>query len=131
MFAFDMSSWALHLLQTCLNAPTDSILRKPKVIKGVWGLVVLPSFLYFRGLVWPMLGYSSMVESEQWLAQLESTLVPGSALWFRRIFLLWMTLWMGFHAVRFKRLVFHPHIQRIMGTSGESASVAELGNVNS
>lgn len=125
MFALDMSSWALHLLQTCLNAPADSVLSKPKVIKGVWGLVVLPSFFYFRFYVWPMLGYSSIGESEQWLAQLESTLVPGSALWFRRTFLLWMTLWMGFHAIHFKRLVFHPHIQRIMGTGGEQYASVE------
>lgn len=117
MFALDISSWAMHLLQTCLNAPTNSRLSQPKVIRGVWALLVVPSFLYFRFWVWPLLGYSATVESERWLAQLESTLVPGSALWFRRAFQVWMALWMGFHAIHFKRLVFHPHIQRIMLSS--------------
>ena len=123
MFALDISNWAMHLLQTCLNAPTNSRLSQPKVIRGVWALLVVPSFLYFRFWVWPLLGYSATVESERWLAQLESTLVPGSALWFRRAFQVWMALWMGFHAVHFKRLVFHPHIQRIM-----LSSTAQDGN---
>jgi len=117
MFALDMSSIALHLLQTCLNAPTDSVLSRPKVVKSVWALLVIPSFLYFRFWVWPMVGYSAVVESEQWLTQLESTLVPGSAQWFRRTSQVWMALWMGFHAIRFKRLVFHPHIQRMSSSS--------------
>jgi hypothetical protein len=124
MFALDMSSWALHLLQTCLNAPTESVLSQPRVIRAVWALLVLPSFLYFRFWVWPWVGYSAMMESDHWLAQLESTLVPGSALWFRRVFQVWMALWMGFHAIHFKRLVFHPHLQRIM-TASSCDSVAQ------
>lgn len=122
MFALDMSSWALHLLQTCLNAPAGSFLSQPKVIRGVWLLLVCPTFLYFRFWVWPMVGYSAMVESERWLAQLESALVPGSARWFRRTFQLWMGLWMGFHAIHFKRLVFHPHVQRITKADGTAGN---------
>eukprot|EP00797_Seminavis_robusta_P007454 Sro150_g068940.2 (686) ;mRNA; f:85138-87195 len=122
MFALDFSSLALHLLQTCLNAPSDSILSQKRTIRVVWALLVVPSFLYFRFYVWPMVGYSARVESEQWLAQLESTLVPGSASWFRWTFQTWMALWMGFHVIHFKRLFFHPHIQRIMSPSNEEAS---------
>ena len=132
MFALDMSSWALHLLQSCLNAPSDSVLSQPRVIRAVWLLMVCPSFLYFRFLVWPMVGYSAMVESERWLAQLESTLVPGSAVWFRRSFLMWMLTWIGFHAIHFKRLVFHPHIQRIMNAKDElSTTMGATSNLSS
>ena len=129
MFALDMSSWSMHLLQTCLNAPDDSILSQAKVIRGVWALLVFPSFLYFRFFVWPLLGYSATVESEQWLSQLESTLVPGSAMWFRRTFQLWMVFWISYHVLHFKRLVFHPHVQRIMlSTSLDSDSQQKKGS---
>lgn len=128
MFALDISSWSMHLLQTCLNAPNDSWLSQPKVICGVWAVLVVPSFLYFRFWVWPLLGYSATVESEWWLAQLESTLVPGSAIWFRRAFQLWMALWMGFHAIHFKRLVFHPHLQRIMLSSASQEGNKQVGS---
>lgn len=131
MFALDISAAALHLLQTCINAPDHSVLRKPKVIQFVLVGLVLPSYVYFRFYVWPLVGYSVMTESDRWLAQLESTLVPGSAKWFRITLQVWMALWMGFHMIHFQRLLFHPHLQRIFATESPAKTEnPQEGKVN-
>jgi hypothetical protein len=90
LFAFDISSWSLHLLQICINAPDDSYLwiwfqryhvKPAVVISRIYWYIVIPSFVITRFIIWPNLWYSMMTDSAQkWLQQLEMTLWSGSAL---------------------------------------------------
>jgi hypothetical protein len=90
LFAFDVSSWSLHLLQICINAPDDSYVwrllpskyqnEKGSFVHGLYLFVVVPSFIVARFVIWPALWYSVAFESQSWLKQLEMTLWPGSAL---------------------------------------------------
>jgi hypothetical protein len=57
MFAFDYSSWSLHLLQICINVPEESAMQRSNVFLGVYWLAVVPSFVLTRFLVWPALWY--------------------------------------------------------------------------
>jgi len=125
MFAYDSSSWFLHLLQLCMNSPNNSnnnnnssgedenfLFTKPTIVKYLHRYIVVPSFVYFRLIVWSFVGLSALSkESQYWLIQLESTLlIPGSGKYMRICFQLWMLLWMGFNMIHFKRLIFHPHL---------------------
>jgi hypothetical protein len=114
MFAFDVSNWFLHLLQICMNAPIDSILKQSKVISWVYWLGVIPSFVITRFLVWPLLWYSAVFESQRWLIQLEKTLWIGSATILRCIFHVWMLLIQILNMVYFYRLLHHPHMNNIL-----------------
>jgi hypothetical protein len=114
MFAFDVSSWFLHLLQSCINAPDGSRWKKPTTVARIRSWLVIPSFVVARFMIWPAVWYSLQVESKQWLVQLENMLMPGSALAMRCIFHFWMILLMGSTVVYFRRLLDHPHLQRIL-----------------
>ena len=132
MFAFDVSSWFLHLLQVCINAPdsdvdTDDdsflfscykramrILRRPRTIACIHRYLVLPIFCYARLFIWPALWYSCMTESSYWLQQLERTLWTGSAQQLRWMFTVWLVLLLGMTAVYLRRLIYHPHVKRIL-----------------
>jgi hypothetical protein len=117
MFAFDVSSWFLHLLQICMNAPDASRWRRAKVVSRIYSWLVIPSFVVTRFMIWPMVWYSLEVESKVWLVQLENMLMPGSALAMRCTFHFWMILLIGSTVVYFRRLLDHPHLRRILRQS--------------
>lgn len=119
MFAFDVSSWFLHLLQICMNAPESSRWKQRATVSRIYKGLVIPSFVITRFLMWPCVWYSLEVESKAWLVQLENMLVPGSAFAMRCTFHFWMILLMGSTVVYFRRLLDHPHLQRILRQSGE------------
>ena len=117
LFAFDVSSWSLHLLQICINAPDDSYLwyllppkyqkERGTFIRGLYLFLVIPSFVIARFIIWPALWYSVAYESQSWLKQLEMTLWPGSALVLRIIM---HTLMLILHCVSLlylRRLLSH------------------------
>jgi hypothetical protein len=114
MFAFDVSSWFLHLLQICMNAPDASRWKQAKVVSRIYTWLVIPSFVVTRFMIWPAVWYSLEVESKVWLVQLENMLMPGSALAMRCTFHFWMILLMGSTVVYFRRLLDHPHLRRIL-----------------
>lgn len=114
LFAFDVSSWFLHFLQVCINAPEDSRWRRNAVISRIyWGLVI-PSFVVTRFAIWPAIWYSASFESTKWLTQLEKTLWPGSAALLRNVFNLLMVILHAMSVIYFRRLLNHPHLQRIL-----------------
>jgi hypothetical protein len=45
IFALDVSSLFIHLLQLCINAPPNSWLHKPRVIAWIHRGIVIPMFL--------------------------------------------------------------------------------------
>jgi hypothetical protein len=73
MFAFDASSCFLHALQICMNHNRLKVHTR----KVYW--VVVPSFIVARFFIWSCLYYSVVYESQEWLRQLEHSLLPGSA----------------------------------------------------
>ena len=117
LFAFDVSSWSLHLLQICINAPDDSYLwyfLPPKFQKergtfnrGLYLYLVIPSFVIARFMIWPALWYSVAYESKSWLQQLEMTLWPGSALLLRIIMHALMLILHCISLLYLRRLLFH------------------------
>lgn len=115
MFAFDVSSCFLHLLQICLNANESSAIKTRKsTISFVYYGLVLPSFVVMRFGVWPALWYSTVVESQNWFRQLESVLVPRASLVVQIILQCWILLSMVLSAIYFRRLCRQPHLQRIL-----------------
>lgn len=110
-FALDVSSLLLHLLQICINAPFHV---PPSLIKWFHRLLVIPLFLYCRLYLWPFVVWKSVLwESHGWLQQMEFTLFPGleqTILWtFHGLILLLL----GLNLVLLKRLLYHPHLQRV------------------
>jgi hypothetical protein len=116
LFAFDVSSWSLHLLQICVNAPDDSYLwhilpkhmrreKKAAVIRAVYWFIVMPSFLTARFFIWPTLWYSATYESQSWIRQLEMTLWPGSAFLLRCILHTLMLILHGLSILYLRRLL--------------------------
>jgi hypothetical protein len=114
MFAFDISSCFLHLLQLCTNARENSRWRRPDVISKVYHGLVLPTYIATRFLIWPALWYSATFESEKWLRQLEQTLVPGSASLLKGVMHILMTMLMATTVVHFNRLCKHPQVRRAL-----------------
>jgi hypothetical protein len=114
MFAFDVSSWFLHLLQVCINAPENSRWRRRKIVSRVYWYLVIPSFVVARFMIWPAIWYSAAFESSFWLKQLEKTLWPGSAALLRNIIHFFMGILLSFSAVYFRRLLTHPQIQVLL-----------------
>lgn len=114
LFAFDVSSWFLHLLQVCINAPEDSHFwrRYHNVVAPIYWCLVIPSFVATRFLVWPAIWYSATFESQVWLKQLEKTLWPGSAALFRNVLHGLMAILLASTVMYFRRLLNHPHIQK-------------------
>jgi hypothetical protein len=117
MFAFDVSSCFLHLLQICTNAPENSWWKRADVVWRVYYVLVLPSYIVTRLIIWPLLWYSATFESEKWLRQFEQTLVPGSARILKGVMHVLMSLLMMLTVVHFQRLCKHSHVQRALHTA--------------
>jgi TLC domain len=133
MFAFDVSSWFLHLLQICINAKSykddddDDYdnhnngrfslrhLLTASRIQIFHRFLVLPAFVLCRFGVWGALWYSALTESRAWLQQLEKTLFPNAALLLQS---LWNACMVGLfvaNIIHLYRLLYHPHLKRIHG----------------
>jgi hypothetical protein len=112
LFAFDVSSWFLHLLQLCINAPPDSRLARIPAFT-LHRYAVVPVFVMARLGIWPALAYSAMFDSGRWLDQLERTLWPGSAQQLRALLCLEFVLLLSSTAVYGKRLWLHDHVRRV------------------
>lgn len=112
MFAFDISSFCLHLLQVCMNAPRESWLGQPRRILRLHKVVVVV-FGVTRFGIWPALWWSACTESRSWLEQLDNTVVPGAARTMRWVMNLLFGLLMVITTVYGRRLVGHPHLGRI------------------
>jgi hypothetical protein len=110
MFALDISSCFMHLLQIALNKKSSGPPSRRIALLYYWG--VLPSFVGMRLCVWPRLWYSATFESHSWFEQLERTLFPNSALVLKATLHVWMILVMYLTAVNLKRLYLHPHLRR-------------------
>lgn len=111
MFAFDVSSWFLHLLQACINAPQDSVFARLPV-RPLHLHVVVPIYLVVRLGFWVMLSYSALVESQRWLEQLEQVLWKGTAWQMRGLFGVWSALLITMTLIDGKRLWYHEHVAR-------------------
>jgi hypothetical protein len=115
MFAFDVSSLFLHLLQLCINAPPNLRRSSPTWVWILYRALVIPSFCYSRFYVFPfVLGYSAIFESQDWLRQLENMSVPGLAKVMQFIFIVWLCLLMVMNIIYIKRLLYHPHVLRAL-----------------
>jgi hypothetical protein len=115
MFAFDVSSWFLHLLQVCINAPDDSRWKLSRqALSRMYWWAVLPSFFVTRVLIWPALWWSVVSESDAWMTQLERTLWPGSADLLRGLLHAWAFVLLVLTAVYFRRLLNHSHLKGIL-----------------
>ena len=113
-FSFDMSSGFLHLLQVLMNLPKDSYWRRAHWITFVYHFLVLPSFIYCRFVVWPVLWWSAITESGKWLNQLDRILFPGSSLVLQSLWHVCMAGSMALNVVYLRRLLHHPHLSRIV-----------------
>jgi len=114
IFTLEVSSVFLQLLQVCIYAPESSWLRKPEVVGFVHRCLTIPSFLYCRFFVLPfVIWYSAAFESSEWLEQIEKVFSPG---WSERIYVVFnglLCLIFTLNLVLFRRLLFHPHLQKI------------------
>jgi len=114
IFTLEVSSVFLQLLQVCIYAPESSWLRKPEVVGFVHRCLTIPSFLYCRFFVLPfVIWYSAAFESNEWLEQIEKVFSPG---WSERIYVVFnglLCLIFILNLVLFRRLLFHPHLQKI------------------
>jgi len=114
IFALELSSLVLQLLQICINAPEKSKLQNPKVIKFVHHYLAVPVFVYSRFFVIPfVVQYSAIYESKVWLKQLEHALLPHVGTW-----IFWFLNFMlfssfGLNFVYLRRLLFHPILEKI------------------
>jgi hypothetical protein len=118
MFAFDISSWFLHLLQLCINAPYGSRRLSPSWIRFLHRGLVIPAFCYCRFYVFPfVIYYSALEESQDWLRQLENMLVPGSAKYIHGMFVVSFCLLLVMNFVYVRRLMYHPHVSDILNRS--------------
>lgn len=114
IFTLESSSLTLQLLQVCVNAPEKSILRHPKFVKRLHRYIVVPSFLYCRFFVLPLvIWYSAAFESQDWLEQIERMFVPGSAMAFFVVFNGMFAFIFGLNLIFFRRLLFHPVLKDI------------------
>ena len=112
MFAFDLSSWFLHLLQMTINEPKQKRRISPFWIKILHRAFVIPAFCYSRFYIFPfVIGYSALEESQSWLRQLENMLVPGTARYIHGIFVVSFCLLMVMNVVYARRLFYHPHVK--------------------
>lgn len=126
MFAFDVSSWFLHLLQVCINAPADSVLlRYLPSTKHIHAYVVVPIFFATRLGIWPALAYSVLgPESKHWLQQLEKTLWPGSAFLLKTLLTIWHGLVFVMSVVYAGRLIHLSHVKRDTSTASAGSGQA-------
>jgi hypothetical protein len=118
MFAFDLSSLFLHLLQLCINAPLRSHRVSPSWTRILYRGLVVPAFCYSRFYVFPfVIAYSALEESQDWLRQLENMLVPGSAKIIHGVFVVSFCLLMVMNFVYVRRLIYHPHVGEALNRS--------------
>ena len=116
VFAFDVSSWCLHLWQVAVQSKAANTTA---VATSLYRYLVLPSFVIARFVIWPALWYSAAFESAEWLTQLEQTLWPGSANTFRILFHVWMTMLLCFSVFYFRRLIVHQRVQMMRSRRGQ------------
>ena len=111
-FCLDVSSFVLHLLQACINHPTPF---SPRVLQQLHRWLVIPVFLGMRFYVLPCcVWYSAAFESKDWLQQMESTMIPGMAKGMYGLFHVLMLVLLALNLVLLKRLLYHPHLQRLL-----------------
>jgi TLC domain len=132
LFAFDVSSCCLHLLQLCINAPStaekDSRRRRTSTIaRLVFWLLVVPSFVLARFVIWPAIWYSATFESSDWLRQLEKTLWPGSAALIRYAIHGLMAALQVLSVIYFHRLFHHDHLRRVLNLGGRTTGHTTAG----
>jgi len=112
MFAFDLSSFFLHLLQMSINVPSGRRRISPFWINILHRAFVIPVFCYCRFYIFPfVIGYSALEESQDWLRQLENMSVPGTARYIHGIFVVSFCLLMVMTMVYARRLFYHPHVK--------------------
>ena len=124
LFCFDVSSFFLHCLQVCVNAPEGSPWRQRQRVAAILWLLVIPSFVVTRFCIWPLLWYSATFESATWLRQLETTLWVGSATVVRTAVHGLMAGIEVLSVVYFRRLSQHPHLQRVLYQQKDNAALA-------
>ena len=118
MFAFDLSSGFLHLLQMSINVPVEHKRIAPFWIRILHKAFVIPAFCYCRFYIFPfVIGYSALEESQDWLQQLENMLVPGTAMYFHGVFVVSFCLLMVMNVVYAWRLLNHSHIRDTLNQS--------------
>lgn len=114
IFTLELSSVFLQLLQVCIYAPEKSWWRKPEVVLFVHRVLTVPTFVYCRLIVLPLvLWRSALFESHEWLEQIEKVFSPG---WAERLYTMFngsLCLIFALNLVLFRRLLFHPHLKQI------------------
>mmetsp|Transcript_34207 Transcript_34207/g.78981 ORF Transcript_34207/g.78981 Transcript_34207/m.78981 type:complete len:183 (-) Transcript_34207:639-1187(-) len=117
MFAFDFSSIFLYLLQVSINAPADSWLSTPRIVRGIHRYLAVPSFVYCRFFVFPFIVWrSAFYESEDWLHQIEKAFFPGAANVLSVIFNTFHGLVLVSNIIFFNRLLRHPQVAALLDT---------------
>jgi hypothetical protein len=112
IFALEMSSLVLQLLQICINAPESSRLHKPHIIRFVHHYLAIPIFVYCRLFVIPfVVQYSILFESKVWLRQMDHAFLPGCGKLIYYVFNGALLLTFVMNVVYLRRLIFHPYIQ--------------------
>jgi len=115
IFALETSSLFLQLLQICINAPIGSRLRRPRTIRIVHRLLAVPVFVYCRFFVVPFVVlYSAVVESRDWIRQIERAMAPGCGVFIYYFFNGLLLVVVGLNFVHLRRLLFHPHVRQIL-----------------
>lgn len=115
IFALEMSSLFLQLLQICINAPEGSRLRRPQTIKIVHRFMTIPVFIYFRLFVVPFIVlYSAAFESRGWIRQIERAMAPGCGTLIYYFFNGLLLVVVCLNLVSLRRLLFHPHVRQIL-----------------
>jgi len=130
MFAFDLSSWFLHLLQMSINAPSNDRRISPFWIKVLHRIVVIPAFCYSRFYIFPfVIAFSALEESQDWLRQLENMLYPGIAGTVHNFFVVSFCLFMVINLIYTKRLFYHSHVKEASDRSSSvKSSTSRYGN---
>jgi len=114
IFAQETSSIIIQVLQICINAPKESRLRSPQLIKIVHRFVVVPIFVYFRFFVMPFIvQYSAALESSKWLQQIEHLLTPGCGVVIYFFFNGMLMIAFVLNLVYLRRLLFHPYVREL------------------
>jgi len=115
IFALETSSLFLQLLQICINAPIGSRLRRPRTIRIVHRFLTIPVFVYCRFFVVPFVVlYSAVVESKDWIRQIERAMAPGCGALIYYFFNGLLLVVVGLTFVHMRRLLFHPHVRQIL-----------------
>lgn len=114
IFTLELSSVCLQLLQVSIYAPEDSWLQKPSVVLFVHRVLTIPTFVYCRLIVLPLvLWRSALFESQEWLDQIAMVFSP---IWAETLYTLFngsLGLIFVLNLVLFRRLLFHPHLKEV------------------